>query len=71
MAERSIQISREAQRWRGLPEGVRSLRTLEQLAQAGFCRFSFDDTRQCIIFTITPQGRRAARKEQGAVHTRP
>lgn len=54
-----ILVSRNDQRWHGLPHGIRTLRTLEQLAHAGFCRSSYDQARQAITFTITRAGRQA------------
>ncbi|UHD47636.1 hypothetical protein LUX29_10940 [Aureimonas altamirensis] len=54
-----ILVSRNDQRWHGLPHGIRTLRTLEQLAHAGFCRSSYDQSRQAITFTITRAGRQA------------
>lgn len=54
-------MHRVEQRWVGLPDGIRTMRTLEQLAQAGLCRRSFDHVQQCIVFTITPLGLRTLR----------
>ncbi|KHJ56260.1 hypothetical protein LA66_06700 [Aureimonas altamirensis] len=54
-----ILVSRNDQRWHGLPHGIRTLRTLEQLAHAGLCRSSYDQARQAITFTITRAGRQA------------